>query len=100
MTASSETIISIITLLMMCLIPALRFLIHLFSRHRAVPAQENAAIPLELVPGPNELASLESGVFYATRNIRVDTLIVRSPNAPNFRYTVHRNGSDLDAIRA
>ncbi|KAI1470299.1 uncharacterized protein F4812DRAFT_416979 [Daldinia caldariorum] len=100
MTISNETIVAIITLLIMCFIPALRFLIHLFCRRRARSTQGYAAISLELVPGPNELAVLESGMFYATRNIRVDTLIVRSLNIPNLRHTVHHDGSELDAIRA
>ncbi|OTB12659.1 hypothetical protein K445DRAFT_320803 [Daldinia sp. EC12] len=85
----------------MCIFPGVGFLIRFVCRHRTQPTRDNTAgYPLELIPRSDELASLESGVFYVTRNIRVDTLIVRSPNIPNLGYTTaHSNGSDLTPIR-
>ncbi|KAI0111516.1 hypothetical protein F4814DRAFT_422708 [Daldinia grandis] len=82
----------------MCLLPGLRLFIQFIRRHRAQSNQENIAIPIALISGLDEPASLESGMLYATRNIRVDTLIIRSPNTPDLCWNIHRNGSELDTV--
>ncbi|KAI1775133.1 hypothetical protein F4818DRAFT_417934 [Hypoxylon cercidicola] len=80
MTLSNEAIVGIISLLIMCF-PVLRFLKRLFHPHNS-----HALIPLELVPGPDELGLLEAGMLYARRTVRVDTVVIRPAAMPYLRW--------------
>ncbi|KAI4866847.1 hypothetical protein F4820DRAFT_446720 [Hypoxylon rubiginosum] len=93
MSLSNETVVAIISLLIMSL-PVLGVFIRLFRRRNA-----RTLIPLELVPGPDDLASLENGMLYARRTIRVDTIVIRPAIMPYLHWPFRRRGSELEATQ-
>ncbi|KAI6081195.1 hypothetical protein F4821DRAFT_249854 [Hypoxylon rubiginosum] len=93
MALSNETIVGIISLLIMCL-PIISLLVRLFRHHRA-----RTLIPLEPIPEPDDLASLEAGMLYARQIVRVDTIVVRPMVIPHFRWPFRHRRSSPEAIR-
>ncbi|KAI0152593.1 hypothetical protein F4776DRAFT_602455 [Hypoxylon sp. NC0597] len=98
MTLTNETIVGIISLFVMCFFSSLAALIRFMRCRKKKPTNENMVIPLEPITSLDDIASLEGGMLYTTRNIRVDTLMVRSATVPNLRWTFYHRGSDLGAV--
>ncbi|KAI1416851.1 hypothetical protein F5Y13DRAFT_153204 [Hypoxylon sp. FL1857] len=81
----------------MCFIPWLNVLIRSMRRRKTRTTNENTAIPLEPIsPMLDDIASLEGGMLYTTRNIRVETFMIRSATAPTLRWTFHHPGPELE----
>ncbi|KAI0161078.1 hypothetical protein GGR52DRAFT_562784 [Hypoxylon sp. FL1284] len=88
MSLSNETIVGIISLLIMC-IPFLGFFVRYFRRHRH--HSRRGSIPLQVIPGPDELNSLESGMLYARRTMITDTVVIRPAIIPHLRGIFRRH---------
>ncbi|OTB06466.1 hypothetical protein M426DRAFT_111299 [Hypoxylon sp. CI-4A] len=97
MVLNNETIVGIVTLFLMCFLPYVRHLIRSLRRRRTKPAEANA-ITIDPIFRPDNLASLESGMLYATRSVRVETFMLRSNTVPDLHWTFYHRGSDLDRV--
>lgn len=64
MVLTNEIIVGIVTLLTMCFLPGLGFLIRTIHRRKKQQANESITIPLEPIPKLNDLDSLENGFLY------------------------------------
>ncbi|KAI0851653.1 hypothetical protein F5Y00DRAFT_259141 [Daldinia vernicosa] len=77
----------------MCVIAGLQYLRWFIRRRNARPLQEN---PINYDPLARSSA-LESGMFYATRGVRVDTFALWSSSVPGPPRTFPSHESELDS---
>ncbi|KAI1654451.1 hypothetical protein F4813DRAFT_392703 [Daldinia decipiens] len=92
MTLSDDTIVGIVSILIMCIVAGLPYLPRLIRRRNAESLQET---PINYDPFVTSSA-LESVTFYAT-SVRVDTFTRWSSSKPGPPWTVSDHGSGLDS---
>ncbi|KAI0122612.1 hypothetical protein F4814DRAFT_409317 [Daldinia grandis] len=92
MTLSDEAIIGTVSIFIMCIIASLQY-IPRFIRRRNTQSPQGS--PINSNPSAG-LSTLESGMFYATRGVRVDTFTFWSSRMASPHQAFPNHESELD----